>query len=124
MRASPITLYDAAGDESGSTASALIFGTKGPSGQLGRPLDLEQIYGYSIQAFYLDGSPAGTLSLQASNDGTSWCEIPGTPVTVTGTGSFLWNVSSSNYRYVRLAWVTAGGGSTGHLSAIAFVRGF
>lgn len=110
MRATSVILLRA-GIPSGSMAGALTFG----------PQNLAQIYGYSIQAVYA-GSPAGELKLQASNDGINYCDIPGTNYTVTGSGSFLWNVSNSNYLYIQMVWTPTSG--TGTLSALAYIRGF
>lgn len=120
MRASTIVLYNSNGAKSGDMSGNLIFGTLNAF-NIFQPLDLEQIFGYSIQANY-SGVPAGSLKLEASNDNVNWTDIPGTAFTVAGPGSFLWNVSSSNYLYVRLVW-TASGGSTGTLTGLAFVRG-
>ena len=124
MRASSITLFDAAGNASESSAGALVFGVKGPANQLGLPLSLEQVFGFSIQANFLTGSPAGTLELAASNDGVNFSPIPGTSYTVTGVGSQLWNVPGPMYKFVQMTWTPAGGGSSGPISAIAYVRGF
>lgn len=112
MRATTVSLLTN-GSQSGDASQSLTFG----------PQNLSQIYGYSIQAIYTTGAPAGTLKLQASNDGINFCDIPGTPFAVTGTGSFLWNVSSSNYLYVQMVW-TPSGGSSGTMQSLAYMRGF
>lgn len=111
MRATTVILKDAAGAISGDASGSLTFG----------PQSLNQIFGYSIQAVYT-GSPAGVLTLQASNDGTNFCDIPGTAFTVSAAGSFLWNVTGSNYLYVQMTWVPTSGSGT--LSAFAYIRGF
>lgn len=123
MRADTIILVNQDdGERTGDMSDDLIFGVTYPDGSQGA-LKLAQIFGYSIQANFLTGSPLGTLVLQASNDGVNFCDVPGASFDVTGVGSFLWNVTSSNYLYAQVAW-TATGGSTGTLSALAYVRGF
>lgn len=116
MRATTVPLLTG-GSKSGDSSGDLAFGF-GPNG------DLSQIYGYSIQAIYTNGAPAGTLVLQASNDGINFCDIAGTSFVVTGTGNFLWNVTNSNYLYVQMAWTPDGGGSTGTMQSLAYIRGF
>lgn len=122
MRADTIALVNqSGGSASGNMSGNLLFGVPYANGNYGA-LKLAQIFGYSIQANFLSGSPAGTLVLQASNDDVNFCDIPGTSFAVTGTGSFLWNITSSNYLYVQLKWTA--GSSTGTLTALAYVRGF
>lgn len=110
MRANTIVLLQN-GQKTGDMTGALTFG----------PEKLAQIYGYGIQANF-SGSPAGTLKIQASIDGVGWSDIPGSSFTVTGAGSFLWNVTSSNYLYVQMIWTPTSGSGT--LSALAYIRGF
>lgn len=88
---------------------------------------LEQIFAYSMEAVYT-GSPNGTLSLQASNDynpntgNGTWTEIVDSPNAITGAGSSFWNVTSSNYKFVKLVYVRSSG--TGSLSVNFYGRGF
>lgn len=130
MKAAPIILLNQAngattGDMSGDLKFGIFQSISAPAlvGQSYIPLKLQEYYGYSIQANYLTGSPTGTLKVQASNDGINFCDIPGTPFVVTGTGSFLWNFTWANYLYSQLVW-THTGGSSGTLAAIGFIRGF
>lgn len=98
---------------------------------------LDQDFGYSIQANYTtSGTLAGTLKLQASldyNPGTmqsggaansgNWVDIDGSSQTITGAGSFVWNVAEVMYPFVRLVYTHAGGDS-GSLNAYYQTRGF
>ncbi len=88
---------------------------------------LENTYGYSVQAVYT-GAPNGTLSLQASDDydpktgiGT-WTTIADSSNTITGDGSSMWNVTSSNYRFVKFLYSASGGSGT--LNVYYYGRGF
>lgn len=96
---------------------------------------IDQVYGYSVQANYTtSGSLGGTLSIQASvdhvqdtegnviNAGT-FVDITGTPVVLTGAGSFIWNVMTANYLYFQLKYTHAGG-DTGTLNAFSVTKGF
>lgn len=76
------------------------------------PTTLQQDYGYAVQAIWTGSTLAGTISLQATIDGIDWSTITGTPQTVNGPGSFVWNVDSSIYDQVRV-YFTYGSGSGG-----------
>ncbi len=54
----------------------------------------------------------GTLKLQASNDGSNWEDISGSSVTVSGSGSQLWNVQNVGYSKLRISWTQTGGDGT------------
>lgn len=96
---------------------------------------LDQVFGYSIQAVYTTaGTLAGVLELQASSNhqedneknvivAGNWVTISGTPVTLTGAGSFIWNVQDPNYLWVRLVY-TPGVGDSGTLNATVNTKGF
>ncbi len=88
---------------------------------------LNQIYAYSVEAVYA-GSPNGALSLQASNDydpdtgSGTWTTIADSSNTITGAGSTMWNVTSSNYAYLKVVFTFSSG--TGTLNAYFYGRGF
>src|ERR1017187_6459747 len=69
------------------------------------PSTLQQDYGYAIQAIWTGAALSGTIELEASIDGANWSPITGTPQTVSGPGSFIWNVDSSLYDQVRVYFV-------------------
>jgi hypothetical protein len=93
------------------------------------PYDVQQIYGYAIQATFT-GTPTGSFKLQASNDPATsynnqsasqvvnWTDIVGTPYSVTAAGNYMWNVYDVMYNWVRLVYTdTSGGTSTAVLNA-------
>lgn len=72
--------------------------------------------GYGIHAIYA-GSPVGTLTIEASNDGTTWETITGTSTAVSAAGSTLFNLSNVSYELARLKYTRSSG--TGTLNAYA-----
>lgn len=98
-------------------------------------LQLNQAFGYSIQADYTtSGTLAGTFKLQCSVDhqqdangnvtfAGNWVDIDGSSTTISAAGSFVWNVSSSMYPFVRLVY-THQSGDSGSLNAYFFERAF
>lgn len=83
-----------------------------------QPLNLNQMFGYSIQAVYT-GTPTGTFKLQCSVDANSgninpvnWTDIANTPFVVASAGSFTWNVYDVMYNWVRLVYTDASGGTS------------
>lgn len=96
---------------------------------------LNQGFGYSVQANYATiGTLGGTLSLQASIDheidingnvvvAGNWVTITDTPEVISGAGSFVWNVTSSMYPFVRLIYASLPG-DTGTLNAYLYERAF
>lgn len=73
--------------------------------------DIQDMSGFSVQAKWTDkGSLAGSIKLQASNDGTNFVDLATLTATFSGSGSILWNVSGAYYRYVKVV-VTISGGS-------------
>lgn len=99
------------------------------------PVGLNQDFGYSIQANYAtSGTLGGVLKLQASVDhivdqqgnvtnAGNWVDILNSSVTLTGAGSYVWNVTDVMYPFVRLVY-THTGGDSGTLNAFYNVRGF
>lgn len=96
---------------------------------------LDQVYGCSIQAVFT-GTPAGTLSLQASCDPgptsqvspaldqpTNWTTITGTAAVISAAGNQMWNVDLAFYEWIRLVYVDGGTGGTGTLNARISTKG-
>jgi hypothetical protein len=98
------------------------------------PIPIDQLWGFAIQAVWT-GTPTGTLKLQASCDPitpanasgstpvvTNWTDVADSSSSIAGAaGSYLWNVSSASYNFVRLVYTNAS--STGSLSAKATLKG-
>ncbi len=98
-------------------------------------IPIDQVFGYAIQAVYTtSGSLGGVLALQASVDhqqdlngnvtrAGNFTTITDSPVTLTGAGNYVWNVTSGMYLYVKLIY-THTGGDAGTLNAYALTKGF
>lgn len=96
---------------------------------------LNQMFGYAIQAFYTtSGTLGGTFKLQSSVDylldgngnvlnSGHWDDVPGSSLLIAAAGSNTWNVADINYPFVRLVY-THFSGDTGSLTANFFGRGF
>jgi hypothetical protein len=79
-------------------------------------IDLDQIYGLSIQAVYT-GSPVGNLIVQVTNytgevEGTATWSTFGTPTTINAAGNTALNLPDIMFKRARIFWdVTSGSGS-------------
>jgi hypothetical protein len=89
----------------------------------GTAIDVLDRAGFSIVAAWTQtvATLGGTLTLEASNNydpvhpgqaGEVWTTITGSNVTVSGSGTFGWNVADAYYSYVRLAWSHSAGDGT------------
>ena len=75
--------------------------------------NLEQMMMAGIQANWSGTSPVGTLSLQISNDNTTWTDYSGSSTSVSGnTGNFMWNLWATPYQYIRVIYTRASGTGT------------
>lgn len=72
--------------------------------------------GYAMQAVYT-GSPVGTLTVEGSNDGTTWSTVTDSTVAVSAAGSTLYNISGVQYELARLLYTFTSG--TGSLTVYA-----
>jgi hypothetical protein len=91
------------------------------------PYNLQQIYGFSIQAVYT-GTPTGTIKLQAScdpatsynsttnvtgsNKPTNWTDIANSSQSLSAAGSYIWNIPDAMYSWVRLVYTDGSSGSS------------
>ncbi len=88
-------------------------------------VDLQGLDVYSIHAVYSGGTPVGTLKLQISNDivgaGTSsdpaslvtnWTDYTGSSLSISAAGDYMWKVTSSGERWVRLVYTRSSGSGT------------
>lgn len=85
-------------------------------------VDLQQVWVFSLQASWT-GSPIGEFKLQASNDiipvinnqdypvtpPVVWTTISGSvnSTTALSSASYVWNIDSPAYRWVRLSYVAS-----------------
>jgi hypothetical protein len=78
------------------------------------PGNVTNVSGYSIQAIWTNGSsPVGVMSVQASNDGINWSDIPNSSLMVaSNSDNNIFNVSKhAYYNFTRLKYVwTSGNG--------------
>lgn len=92
---------------------------------------LLNMFGFSIQAEFTGGAPAGTISLQGSSDmvnkadpnliqPTNWTTILNSPQTISSTGNFMWNVHDVEYNWVRIVYVDSSGGTSTALLTATF----
>lgn len=98
------------------------------------PIAINYYFGYAVQAVYTTGGTlAGTFALQASVNHQvdtlgnvivqgDFVEIEDSDFTITGAGSYVWNVRSPNYSYFRLVYA-ADPSDTGTLNAFATIKG-
>jgi len=63
---------------------------------------------------------AGTMKLQASDDASTWWDVPSSSTAVTASSDPMWNIADVNYPYVRVAWTYTSG--TGNISGRATIR--
>lgn len=61
------------------------------------------------------GDLVGTLTLEASNDGSSFVTVPSSSQSVTNSADHVWSVTGAGYRYVRVFWDYTSG--TGNIAA-------
>jgi hypothetical protein len=73
-------------------------------------MDLTGMTGFAIQAKWSNQAAlAGNIKLQASNDKSTWDDVASSSQTFAGNASFLWNVTTAYYRYVRIVVTITGG---------------
>ena len=89
----------------------------------GTPIAVLDRNGYSVIGAWTESLAAlvGTVKLQASNDfdptvqpnvAGTWTDITGSAVSVSGSGSYGWNVSDVHYAWVRVVWTSTSGQGT------------
>lgn len=76
--------------------------------------NINEVVSYAVQAVFT-GSPVGSLSLEGSNDNTTYTVISSSTAAVSAAGSYLVNVELPAYSYVRLVYTRTSG--TGTLNA-------
>jgi len=103
--------------------------------QTGGKIDASQLYSASFHAYFGDSGCTGSVKIQASNDPcafgndavnftpTNWVDIPNTSTNVTSGGAILITLSQLSYRWLRVAFTYASGGSSTinvNLNALGF----
>jgi hypothetical protein len=100
--------------------------------KLSAAVDTSVMFTGSFQATFSDGTAAGTLVIQASNDPfeilpaneapQTWIDIANTSTSVASGASKLITVQTLNYRWIRAKWTQSGGSGT--LTVVAFLQGY
>ena len=76
------------------------------------PVDLGEQTEYSVQVAFSSGTLNGTLTLEASNDKTTYATITGTSQAVASGAPHVYNVGGAGYRFFRLFWDATSGTGT------------
>lgn len=80
-------------------------------------IDLTLYYGLSVQASWEgSGGGTGTIGLQVSNDGINYDTVTNSPTTLSGTGTFFWDVTNTQAKYMQVYFTYASGSGTTLLS--------
>lgn len=99
----------------------------------GDPYLVERLTGFSLMVKVTETSAtlAGGMKLQASNNcfqdnvnsevraDAAWFDIESSDVSVSGSGSFIWNVPDVYYEAVRIVWTRSSGQGTAESYFIA-----
>ena len=74
------------------------------------PIDLSNVQGFSIQAYW-DNAPTGSFHLEVSNnDGATWSIYQDSVVAIPVVGDqIFWNVSEVHFDLVRLIYTATSG---------------
>lgn len=88
-------------------------------------IPLQQKYSFSVIATFSDGSAAGTLKVQISNDAppfsglqpeqfvpTNWVDLASATVSVASGGTVVIPKTDISYQYMRLVWTRSAGSGT------------
>lgn len=101
--------------------------------QTSAAFDTWSMYRVSAQAFFSDGTAAGALKLQASNDISTannlaidqapihWNDIPNSSQTVTAGASVLIPSMEIGYRWIRAVWTPSAG--AGNITVSLYAQG-
>jgi hypothetical protein len=90
----------------------------------GGKIDSNQLVSASFAIYFGDSAANGTVKVQASNDicdyrnlaadftPTNWVDIPNASATITSGSSGLITIPNTCYRWMRVVWTRASGGSS------------
>jgi hypothetical protein len=84
------------------------------------PLAINDLRYFSIEVTFTGSDVVGTLTLEASNGGSTWVTVTDSSQAVTASTDHMYDVRDAGYRYVRLVWDYTSG--AGNISAIAYVK--
>lgn len=101
----------------------LIKTQSGASDVTSAAFQLGDFQSCSISVIFSGSDLAGSVSLEGSNDETgasNFITITGSTTAVTASGDVMFNVSSAEYRWIRVAWDYTSG--TGNITADILVK--
>lgn len=86
------------------------------------PFQLDDLTLYGVQVVFSGGASnlVGTLSLEASNDATTWITIDGSAQPVAASTNHFWNVADAGYRWCRAVWDYTSG--TGNITMTVTIK--
>lgn len=87
--------------------SAATAGTATTTSEI---VDLRQAWAWNLIATFVGGTPAGSLSFQLSNDGSTFVNIE-TATAITAAGTTMKNYADIGYAYGRVVYVNTSGTS-------------
>lgn len=74
--------------------------------------DLCDLTAFCVGVSFTGADVAGTLTLEASQDGTNFFTVTGSSTSITLSTGFVYDVTASGYRYVRVKLATGTGTGT------------
>lgn len=69
-------------------------------------LDITNFSGASFHAVLTGAGIAGTIKIQASNDGANWVDVSGASSVIAGPSSHLFNISLMYHAFLRCAVIS------------------
>lgn len=82
-------------------------------------VDIGECVGFAVHCIWT-GTPAGTIKIQGSNDGTNFADID-SQAAGGGAGQKMFNLSNQMYKYARVVYTFTS--STGSLTAHMSLKG-
>jgi len=99
-----------------------IYSGSGAASTTSVPFQIDDLTCYSVQIVFSGGGSdlVGTLSLEASNDGTTYITVQGTSYPVTASTNLFYNVADAGYRWARVRWAYTSG--TGNMAMTQVIK--
>lgn len=107
------------------TTDTVFAGANSAGNLTSAAIDCTAMFGASFQAVFTDGTSAGTLKVQVSNDisnPSAWSDFPSGSVAVTAGGTVFLPIKDLCAAFMRLVWTrTAGAGTvTSKLKSVGY----
>jgi len=98
----------------------LVDGATAATFTVSPAIDLGDLKPYSIEVLVSGADVAGTFTLEGSNTKKVWVTVKDSSQAITVSEDVMYDVASSGYRYVRLAFAYTSG--TGTITATSVVK--